>query len=276
MEDTLQDFTFNVQSVLMRYLIFLCLFPCCSNAQSLLTTPSTFGVLSYSKNVHPLSIASNQAGMARAEKFIAGVYGERPFMLEELSGYTAATVIPTSKGAFGGTLSFSGASPYTTYSVGLGYARKLGRTFVGLQFHYHGIRIDGYESSGYLSGDLSFQYKVSEPFIVGFQIGNAGSMNTGKSYEQQTVYRMGGGYQITEQCYIGVEMVSRGEQSSYLQTAISYNFLDHFHAWLGYVSGNGSAIGGAGIQKKSFRLDINVSYHPYLGISPGVGISKVL
>lgn len=262
----------------MKQLILFCCLPFCAAGQysSGVLSPTVYSVLAYSNQAPALSLTGNQASMARAEKFTAGIYGERPYMLPELSTYSAAFVFPTKMGVFGGNLAYSGAAPHTSHSLGFGYARKLGKTFIGVQFHWMGTQIQGYEKSSNIAADLAMQYKVSEQFIVGFQIGNASGFNKGKEYSNQTIYRMGGGYQISEQCYLGVEYVSRAEQSSYLQTALQYNFLDIFYAWVGYVSGNGSAMGGAGVQKGKIRLDINVSHHPYLGLTPGIGISKPL
>ena len=72
----------------------------------------------------------------------AGVYGERRFLLDELSLYQLAIAVPTNSGNFGVKAGYYGFSDYNESQMGLAYARKLGsKVDIGVQFNYNGIRL---------------------------------------------------------------------------------------------------------------------------------------
>ena len=235
-----------------------------------------YSTLSYRQHIPALSFTANQAAMARITQPVAGVYGEQRYGLRELGMYTAAAIVPTRKGVFGGSVFYSGSAAFHTQGLGIAYARSLGKTHAGIQFHYAGQRVSGYENNSRMGADIALQYEVSKEFIIGFQVSQEGMFAMGKQSRSTPVYRMGGGYQVSDDCYIGVEMIRNNLQSAFLQSVMHYSFMDAFHAWAGYSSGNGSASGGAGYTKGKLRVDLNVSYHPFLGFTPGVGISKVM
>lgn len=238
--------------------------------------PQAYSTLSYQQQIPALSYPANQAALARVHEPIAGVYGEQRFMLKELGIYVASAILPTTKGSFGASVYYSGSQLFRTQGLGLAYARSLGRTYAGVQFHYIGNRVADYERSAWMGAEFALQYEVSKSLIVGFQVSQEGLWAKEKSTRKTPVYRMGGGYQVSDDCFIGVEMIRNNLQSAYMQSVLHYSFLNAFHAWVGYSSGNGSASGGAGYTKGKVRVDLNVSYHPFLGITPGVGISKTM
>jgi hypothetical protein len=51
---------------------------------------------------------------------------------------------------------------------------------------------------------------------------------------------------------------------------MQYNFDKQFFARFGIASQNGTPYGGAGVSWENFRIDVSASYHPQLGISPGL------
>lgn len=268
----------TLKSTQMKYLILLiCLYSTALHAQphSATTIQPTYSSLAYQQHIPALSFTANQASMARVTKTIAGMYAEQRYMLPELTGYAAAVVVPTHMGVFGGSAYYSGSATYQNIAMGVAYARSLGKTHVGIQFNYLSERIAGYKPSSIISADVALQYAVNKQLIVGVQVSQMGAVALSKSTSSFPLYRLGAGYQASEDCYVGVEMVRNGIQSTFMQSVIRYCFMEKFHAWAGYSSGNGTGLGGAGITKGNLRIDLNVSYHPFLGLSPGIGISKV-
>ncbi len=65
-----------------------------------------------SQSADVFSFTGNQAALAALKKFSGGVYAERRFLLEELSQYAAAFVVPTSSGNFGLQANYFGGSLY--------------------------------------------------------------------------------------------------------------------------------------------------------------------
>ncbi|MBX2939639.1 MAG: hypothetical protein KF880_06140 [Ferruginibacter sp.] len=257
-------------------IICLCAARVHGQTQHAIFVQPAYSTLSYRQHIPALSFSANQAAMARVTQPIAGVYGEQRYMLQELGVYSAAAIVPTRKGVFGGSVFYSGSQAYHTQGLGVAYAHSLGKTHAGIQFHYIGNKVGGYENNAVMGAEVALQYEVSQQFIIGFQVSHEGMFSMGKPTRTTPLYRMGGGYQVSEDCFIGVEMIRNNLQSAYMQSVLHYSFMNAFHAWAGYSSGNGSASGGAGYTKGKLRVDVNVSYHPFLGITPGVGISKVM
>ena len=57
-----------------------------------------------------------------------------------------------------------------------------------------------------------------------------------------------------------------------VNAGVQYNFEKQFFARAGISSETGSPYAGAGLRWNELRLDMAVSYHPQLGISPGLMI----
>src|SRR6187402_3712006 len=114
------------------------------------------GLGSYSINhVDVFSFTNNQASLAQMKNASAGVYGERRFMLTELSLYQLAIAVPTNSGNFGFKAGYFGFSNYNESQMGLAYARKLGsKVDIGAQFNYNGIRIAGYGNDAAVSFEI--------------------------------------------------------------------------------------------------------------------------
>src|SRR5262245_39344483 len=80
------------------------------------------------------SFTSNQASLAQIKNAGAGIYGERRFLLNELSNYNAVIALPTQLGNFGLKGGYFGFSDYNETQLGLAYARRLGpKADVGVQ-----------------------------------------------------------------------------------------------------------------------------------------------
>ena len=89
----------------------------------------------------------------------AGVYGERRFMLDELSLYQLAIAVPTNSGNFGVKAGYFGFSDYNESQMGLAYARKLGsKVDIGVQFNYNGIQVSGYGNSSAINFEIGTDF----------------------------------------------------------------------------------------------------------------------
>ena len=55
-----------------------------------------------------------------------------------------------------------------------------------------------------------------------------------------------------------------------VNVGVQYNFQKQFFVRVGINSENESPYAGAGISWNDIRLDVSASYHPQLGLSPGL------
>jgi len=219
------------------------------------------------------SFTSNQASLAQLKNISVGVYGERRFLLNELNNYTAVAGLPTHSGNFGLRAGYSGFTDYNETQLGLAYARKLGsKVDIGAQFNYHGIRISSYGSASAISFELGTVLHVTEKLHAGIHINNPVGGKFGKDDQEKlsSVYAVGLGYDASENFFASIEIEKEEDQPVNVNAGLQYKFIPQLLARVGMSSATSSAWVGIGLTLKSFRLDITSSYHPQLGITPGL------
>lgn len=232
------------------------------------------GLGAYSLNhVDVFSFTSNQASLAQLKTASAGVYGERRFILNELNNYTAVIGLPTSTGNFGLKAGYYGFSDYNETQLGLAYGRKLGsKVDIGAQFNYHGIRISGYGNATAISFELGTVLHVTDKLHAGIHVANPVGGKFGKDQEEKlsSVYSIGLGYDASEKFFFSIEIEKEEDRPVNINAGMQYKFLSQLLARVGMSSATSSAWVGLGLSIKSLRIDVTTSYHPQLGITPGV------
>lgn len=265
---------------LMRRFTFLFLFlsfTCISQGQTLRRPVAAhyIGLGAYSLNhTDVFSFTANPASLAQLKNAAAGVYGERRFLLNELNNYTVAAGVPTDTGNFGLKAGYAGFSDYNETQIGLAYGRKLGsKVDIGAKFNYNGIRISGgYGNAAAISFEIGTVLHISEKLHAGIHINNPVGGKFGKTGQEKlpSVYTVGFGYDASEKFFIGAEIQKEEDQPVNVNAGLQYRFLPQLLARGGVSTATSSAWLGIGIVLKSFRLDITSSYHPQLGITPGL------
>jgi hypothetical protein len=218
------------------------------------------------------SFTGNQAALASVAKAGVGVYGERRFMLAENSAYALAAAFPTSLGNFGVQVNYAGFSDFNENKAGIAYARSLGKLDIGVQFNYYGYRIPSYGNASAINFEAGLIMHFSDRFSGGIHVYNPVGGDLGKAGEEKlaSAYKFGLGYDATENFYISTEIIKEESRDVSVTGGFQYHFKKMFHLRAGFVSDTGSGFAGAGISWKSMRLDISGSFHPQLGISPGI------
>jgi len=219
------------------------------------------------------SFTANQAALAELKNSSAGMYGERRFMLAELANYTAVVAVPTSSGNFGLKTNFSGFADYNETQLGLAYARKLGKKIdVGVQFNYSSIRIAEYGNTSAISFELGTVLHLTEQLNAGFHVSNpvGGKFGNEKQEKLASVYTVGLGYDASDKFFISAAIEKEENQPVNVNAGLQYKLLPQIMARVGMSSATSSAWMGVGLYIKTFRVDVTASYHPQLGITPGL------
>jgi hypothetical protein len=218
------------------------------------------------------SFTSNPASLSQLKSAAIGVYGERRFMVNELSDYTIAIGLPTSSGNFGGEFLYNGFSDYNETEGGLAYGRKLGpKMDIGAQFNYQGIRITGYDPVSTISCELGMILHVTDRFHTGILISNPIGGNFGHDLGERLpfVYSVGFGYDASDKFFLSMAIGKEESQPVNVLAGFQYKFHPKLSARAGISSGTSSGWLGMGILFSSCRLDLITGYHPQLGITPG-------
>ena len=247
-----------------------------SNSQTLRrpVAASYVGLGAYSMNNHDVfSFTTNQASLAQLKSGAAGVYGEKRFLLNELSNYIAVAGLPTTSGNFGLKASYFGSGQYNESQVGLAYARKLGSKIdIGAQFNYNGLNISGYGNASAMSFELGTIFHVSERLNAGIHINNPVGGKFGKDQQEKlaSVYTVGFGYDASDKFFLSAAIEKEEDQPVNVNAGIQYKFIPQVLARLGVSTATSTAWTGVGLSWKLFRMDVTAAYHPQLGISPGL------
>jgi hypothetical protein len=205
---------------------------------------------------------------------MAGVYGERRFMLQDLSWYQATVTLPTRSGNFGLKGTYFGSAANTEMEVGLAYGRKLGdRVAVGGQFNYYTQRIPQYHTASALSVEAGVLLKLTEQLQAGFHVYNPNGTALGKTNEKlPAIYTVGFGYEPSDRLIIMGEVQKIEAEKVALKAALSYQFDKRLYARVGLNAVNTVYSIAGGVKLSNLSLEMMMAIHPQLGVTPGLMI----
>jgi hypothetical protein len=231
------------------------------------------GLGAYSNShIDVFSFSNNQASLAQMKNASVGAYGERRFMLNELSLYQLAIAVPTNSGNFGIHAGYFGFSDYNESEMGLAYARKLGsKVDIGVQFNYNDIQASGYGNSSAINFEIGTVFHLTDKLNAGVHAYNPVGGKFGKSEEKlASIYTVGLGYEASSKFLMSAEIEKEENQPVSINAGMQYKFLPQFMIRAGIVTNTSVLYGGASLFLKTFRLDVVASYHPQLGVTPGL------
>jgi hypothetical protein len=222
--------------------------------------------------VDVFSATANQAALARLPVAGGGIYTERRFLLEQLTSYSAIAAMPTSLGGWGIAAHYLGSGEFNESQVGLAYGKKLGQVDLGVQFNYAMIRAAGYGSDGAVTVEIGTLWHITEQVHIGMHLFNPSGGKFGKQGQEKMawVYKTGGGYEISEKLLLSADMIKAEDKPVNVQVGMQYVPDKRFFIRAGMATATTSPFLGAGWAWKNIRTDITASYHPQLGITPGL------
>jgi hypothetical protein len=221
----------------------------------------------------PFSFLGNQACLGSQEKLAIGTFSENRFMVEGLNLGSMTLSLPLADGGIGIRLGYFGFADYNESIVGLAYGRSLGKmASLGIQFNYTAYHITGYGNSGAMSIEIGALFHPAENIRIGCYTLQAAGGNSGNldGEKLSSIYKMGIGYEASEQVFGILEIIKEESQQVSVNAALHYAFAQAWFAGIGIMTATASPYGWAGWAWKDLRVDIIVSHHPQLGYSPGI------
>ena len=232
------------------------------------------GLGAYSKNfVDPFSATINQASVAQLKTGGFGVYGERRFMLQDMSAFTAVVALPTKSGTFGFQGDYFGSAAFNENQLGFLYARKITNQIdAGIKFNYHAVRIPGYGSATSVNFEAGIVFHLTDQLHTGLHVYNPTSSALGKSGDEKlaSVYRFGLGYEASSKVFVSTEIVKQEDQPVNVNAGLQYNVHEKVFLRVGISTEASNSYFGVSLQLAYARVDINAAYHPQLGFTPGL------
>ncbi len=247
-----------------------------ANAQSLRkpVSASYIGLGAYSMNhLDVFSISSNQAALAQIKNPSVGFYGEKRFLLAETNLYSAIIAVPTKEGNFAFEADYFGYKNYNESQLGIAYARTVGKKLdLGIKFNYYSFRVPGFESPSTVNFEMGVICHFTEKLNAGVHFYNpvGGRLSKTENEKLGSIYSFGMGYEASDNFFISAEIVKQEDLPVNVNAGVQYNFAKQFFARFGIASENETPFAGAGCSWDNFRLDVSASYHPQLGLCPGL------
>ena len=228
----------------------------------------------YSKNfVDLFSGSSNQAALAQLKTGGFGVYGERRFMVNELNQFSGIFALPTRSGTFALQADYFGFSGMNENQLGLAYGRSLSsRMDVGVKFNYHALKVAGYGNASTVNFEAGTIFHLTEQLHAGFHIYNPFSSTFSKNNNEKlpAIFKTGLGYEASKKVFISAEIIKQEDEPVNVSVGLQYNLHEKLLLRTGISTANNNTFAGAGIYLGNIRLDVNASYHPQLGFTPGI------
>jgi hypothetical protein len=186
--------------------------------------------------------------------------------------YSFAIAVPTSKGNIGIALNYARFENYTEEQIGFAYARKLGKKAdLGIQFNHYGYRVPYYGGDEAMNVEIGLVTTVTDKLNMGIHLYDpvgSGFYKSGEIFNP--VYTMGFGYDASDELYVGAEFVKEATYPININADMQYRFAQQFFARAGIATATTASYIGFGVCWDIFRVDIIASFHPVLGVSPGL------
>ena len=250
----------------------------CNAASQTITEPVAAKYLSlgtYSaKYTDVYATRSNPASLAELKQTAVAAYGERRFMIKELSLYTASLGLVTGFGNFAFHGSYFGFNLSNQSQLCISYGRKLSaKADIGASFYYNQVKQAGiYGSAGSITAGAGILFHLTPKLHAGVNIYNP----TGASYDKEkqeripSQYSFGLGYDASDKLFISAEMVKTEGYDLNVNAGLQYRVIPQFFVRAGIATITSNYFAGLGFNLAYFRMDIAVSYHPQLGFTPGL------
>ena len=219
------------------------------------------------------SLFSNQAGLAQVRKLSVLVYSHNRFLLTELNTVAIGVAAPLSSGTVGLVIQHYGFSAYNEQKIGLAYSRiLLDKVSIGAQFDVLTARIKEYGNSAAVTFEVGLQYAISEQLLAGFHLFNPVHAKLAAE-ALPMIAQFGLTYTPSDYLVLSAAMEQTSTASYTVKAGLEYLLLKRFFVRTGVQTNPALFSLGVGYQLPKFTLNMAMSYHTVLGISPAFGIT---
>jgi hypothetical protein len=260
-----------------KSLLFIALFCSLSSGAQLVQHPagSFYSTLhAYSSQFKDaFSFIGNAASLAGLKEFSAGIFSERRYLLQELSSHSIVAGLPTASGNFGVRANYFGGPVYNETTLGFTYARSAGaKADIGVQFQYHALSTERYGAASAVTFDAGAIFHLTDFLHTGLSVYNPVGITLGQDGQEKllSVYSGGIGYDASPQFFISAAAEKVEDQPVSVNAGFQYFFAENLFARAGLRSTTAVYYLGFGVKLKRLRLDATASFHPYLGVTPGL------
>lgn len=230
----------------------------------------------YSENQADVnSFRGNAASLARLPFSGLSFYGERPYLIKNLSGFYLNSSVRNGDGGFGLGLHYQGGNYLNQAELSVAYGRPLAASLdIGAEIHYQVLNQAGYTKKNFSGFEIGLLLHPASKFIAGIKIRDPqGYLSDNKQEKLPSVLVLGLGYEASSQFLFTIE-VSREENTSIEASArMQYRPHPSIRFRSGMALKTHTAWFTAGFAHRNLFIDIGAIYHSYLGLTPGIQVS---
>jgi hypothetical protein len=222
------------------------------------------------------ALLQNQSGITSVESTTLGACIENPYAIKDLINAAFFAVMPSKSGHWGISYSQSGTEGFQPWKLGAAYARNFGdRVSASFQLNAQGI-FRPYASNNALTatGELGLQYRPIENLSLGFHVFNF-TRSKYSQYEEArhpTILRLGLMYQLGDDFTIGGEISQDIDRAAIYRIGGEYNIREMVYIRMGASTELNSVCLGLGVKLDNFRVNMALSRHSGLGMTPSISI----
>ncbi len=227
----------------------------------------------------PWALFNNPAGMSGNPSASAVLGATRSFLQPGMDRQCIGFNLPSELGHFGLGASQFGYSAFREQHVRGAYAREFGKQLsLGIDVHYLVLSIPGYGSRHTLTAGAGAIYHPIEQLRVAARVFNPFRMALSEEPRQElpAFLALALSYHPGEGLLFTLQSEQSLDQGLLIRVGMEYAILPQLSLRAGYSSEPGSFHGGLGFEWQRVSVDLASSFHPFLGVSPSVGISYAL
>jgi hypothetical protein len=164
-----------------------------------------------------------------------------------------------------------GGQTFSATTIGLAYARSMGKLDLGAQFNFVSDKIPTYKTVSFFDVALGCLYKLTEGLQLGFQISNpVGKKEDPNLRKEPFTCSFGLGWKMSDMVSIGTLLEKTEDQPTNLKAGISYRFDKKLETHLGLCMEGNSFYVGAGYLIGGMNMIVTLVIHQRLGMTPGL------
>jgi hypothetical protein len=218
---------------------------------------------------------NNPAAVTQITAFQAGLYSEQRFAESHLQTADVCAVVPTKYVHVGASVNYFGYAVFNQQRIAVDLAKKLSNTFsLGVQLNYVSTYIQDYGTTGSPVLGLGIYAQPLPKVSLGFVLFKPAQATYGKNTTDRipTYARLGLVYTMTEKIRMVAEADQQLDQKLICRAGIYYKVHDNIHLALGASTNPTYITCGTAILVKKMKVDLAMSIHETLGITPHLGL----
>ena len=229
----------------------------------------------FQNNNNPFSFLKDPTAVLMSDKRSIGCWGERNYLLKDLSHFILALNYPDRLGNMSMAVDYFGGVNYNESTFLFDYAHHLNdKSSIGILFQSQLVKLVQHQKELRLGAVLGGNFMLSEKLSTSICLNNYLYNSTFSDFTSlsKTDFWCNLDYNVTNSFYFSSTLLKQNNQTPNLILGFMYHFRKKIFIKYGFSSGINQMYASVGFALNNMRLEITNSFHPKLGITPSLSI----